>query len=202
MNHPADTSRSPLAEIWFAPRTTVRWVVRHDPNYLVIPLAVVAGVAGGVWNAVGLGLGPGGTFLLASAAGLMGGAWGVASLYLTGWALRVTGRWLGGQATPEEMRAAIAWGGVPAATALVLFVPALAADTLLSGGAQLAALASIGVAQMVLGVWSLVTLTAAIAEVQRFSAMRAFVNLALPGVLFGGIFLAIALVLGLLFILV
>jgi hypothetical protein len=51
---------------------------------------------------------------------------GIIHLDIGGAILRWTGSWFGGQASSEEVRAAIAWSSVPRIWALLLLIPELA----------------------------------------------------------------------------
>lgn len=96
-------------------------------------------------------------------------------------------------ASSQEARAAIAWGQLPSACSLVLWVPLL----LLIGNemftTEMAAteedlvvafvLMGIGLVQVVLGIWQIVLLTKCLAEVHQFSAWKGLGALILAGLL-------------------
>jgi hypothetical protein len=103
----------------------------------------------------------------------------------------MTGRWIGGEAEPDPIRTALAWGNLPNVAGLLLWLPALAlfgremfteATPALEAQPWLAVLyLPLGMAWFVLGLWSLVLLLKGIGEVQGFTAWKALGNLLLAG---------------------
>lgn len=115
-------SMNPWVSIWTKPRGTIRWIVETDPTRHVVLLAVVGGIANSLSNFELMNLGdflPLPFMLIFSiVAGTIGG---LLYLYIAGAILRWTGSWFGGEATSEEVRAAIAWSSVPAIWGLILW---------------------------------------------------------------------------------
>jgi len=192
----------PWLSMWTRPRATVRRLVQTRPEHAVLLLAALGGVAQVLdrasWRNLGDHYGPGAIFLAAVVAGPIGG---VITLYLFGWLISVTGRWLGGEAPPSHVRTAMAWGNLPNVAGLLLWLPALALigqEMFTSLTPQLDAqpvlallLLPLGLAWMALAIWSLVLLLHGLGEVQGFSAWRAL----------GNVLLAVVLVLAPLFVL-
>lgn len=122
---------------------------------------------------------------------LVGPLGGVLKVYVSAALLHLTGRWLRGGASSEQLRTAVAWGGVPVLVSLALWLPLLLlvggemfSDTtprLQAGGLPTTIFFVILAAQVVLGIWSFVLSIKAVAEAQDFSAWRALANFVLAG---------------------
>jgi len=197
----SELTLNPWTSIWTRPRATIRQIVDTDPKYMVIPLAILGGIVQAFDNASTRNLGDelplGGIIVAALIGGPIGG---LISLYLAGWLVRVTGGWLSGKADAKKVRAAIAWGQVPAIATLPLiglqialfgiemfteFTPELDAND-----QMLYVLLATGVVEMILGIWAIVAVIKCVAEVHEFSAWRSL----------GAMFLAFLLLLGVLLI--
>ena len=170
---------NPWLALWTHPRQVIREIVDHRPQYLVLPLAIAAG-AFEVLNQVlfrraAAGV-PGPLILIAALA--LGGLLGSIGLYVFGWLYRWVGSWLGGQGSAEQMRAAIAWAGVPSLVGGVLGLLAGAAG--IRQGLGIGVLVIVG---LILGVWKLVISCQMLGEVHRFSAWKGFGTLSIPGAL-------------------
>jgi hypothetical protein len=182
---------NPWTSIWFRPRATIRQIVDTDPKYMVIPLAMAVGAVRSLQRVTttemldGMSLTT--AILIMSGVGLVLGPIG---LYGWGWLVRWTGGWLGGGvATPEEARAALAWGHLPT----VALIPIFLANLLLFGtdaGGQLilevenTLFAAMRALIFCVFVWTTVSLTKCVAEVHRFSAWRGFFTVLVSQVLF------------------
>lgn len=130
-------------------------------------------------------------------------------LYLGAWVLRWVGvTFFGGVATAPQVRAAVAWGGVPGLTTnLLLWLPMLVLrgnEAFTSYSTQpddsapmLAMTIALGIILLVGGVWTVVAMTKCVGEVQGFSAWRAMGSMLLMAgvflvLIFGLVLLAIA----------
>ncbi len=122
------------------------------------------------------------------------GIWGL-HYRMYDWVLRWSGRLLGGHAGPRELRAAIAWSGVPYIASMVLWIPELLlfGDELFTTatprldaapGLQAVLLGFVAV-EVLATAWAFVVFLKCLGEVQGFSAWRALLNLLLPGLLIG-----------------
>jgi hypothetical protein len=111
-------------------------------------------------------------------------------LYLFTALLKYTGRWLDGDATTDELRAAYAWSSVPLIWGLLLWIPlgVLLGDHLFRATAELLQSLSMVSAIIILvliaikgitDIWGVFTLIKCIAEVQDFSAWKALGNILL-----------------------
>ena len=174
----------PLKTIWKRPRTTLRWILKTDPTYLVTPLACAWGFnqalnrmaakhLGDVWSTPAL-LG------IAIVAGPLGGLF---VLYVFGWIFSWSGRALGGKGNPQDVRAAIAWGQSPALAMLAVHAVQIAAvgheqftratpKLQASPGLQAFYAATMGV-DLVLLWWMVALVLRCVGEAHRFSAWRA-----------------------------
>lgn len=189
----SDAPYQPFATIWLHPRRTVRQIVARDPQYLVIPLACLAGVGRVLDRASMRSMGDDApTVAILAIAVVAGPLTGIIGLFIGSALIGFTGKWLGGKAPGEHIRTALAWGYVPSIAALVLWIPQL----VLFGGdmfttemprleAQpylLAPLLGIAALEITLGVWGFILVCNTLAEVQRFrSAWRGLLNLILAG---------------------
>lgn len=172
--------------IWTKPRKTVRYLLDTDPRYMVLFLAALTGVSQVLDRASFGSLGdtvPLSTILLAAL--LLGPVSGIVALYVGGALIAWTGRWIGGAASAEHIRTAIAWASVPIAASLLLWVVDLSVigesmftTSLVEGGAagwmMISALGAV-----VLGIWSLVLLFKGVGEAQGFSAWKGLGNVLL-----------------------
>ncbi|HEM46828.1 MAG TPA: YIP1 family protein [Alphaproteobacteria bacterium] len=197
----------PWLAMWTKPRATIREIVRTDASYGVLPLAALGGVAQVLDRASARNLGDEyatGAILLVAA--LAGPVAGIAGIYIGAWLLRLTDGWLGGEAPSAHLRTALAWGNLPTAAGLLLWVPALAlvggemftaATPQLDGQPLLALfLLPIGLAWIALAIWSLVLVVLGVAEVQGFSGWRALGNLLLAALLFAAPFVLLGILVG------
>lgn len=189
------TARSPWLTIWTSPRVTIRRIIVADPTHQVRRLAALNGVAEALGRAAGQSLGDRISLLvLLLLCAVLGSLAGIVALYVFSALLRWTGRWLGGQAEPDEVRAAVAWGWAPSIFALLLWIPQLAlyGDTLFGsgdlGGAELQDLPlpflALSIAQGLTGPWGSILLIACLSEVQRFSVWRSLLSWLLVVLLF------------------
>jgi Yip1 domain len=188
------SAENPFLTIWTRPRATIRGIVDTNPFLHVIPLALVRGIVQTIDRAVqqnaGVALSLPTILALAVFLGPLGGLIG---LFVGGWFTRTSGRWLGGSATPEQVRAAIAWSSVPdLATIPILMIQiglfgremfTLQKPTIWSDPLHGAILVVSGLLEAVLGIWSFVILLKCVGEVQGFSAWRALGSFILIGVI-------------------
>jgi len=112
---------------------------------------------------------------------LFGPIAGIIYVHIAARVVRMTGGWIGGRATVEETRAALAWGWVPN-----IFANALVAGSLLAFGPNFfqpepgapvdpTSALMVGIA-LSLNVWSFIVTLKCLGEVHRFSALAAFAS--------------------------
>jgi Yip1 domain len=202
---PAVAIGIPWITVWTSPRATIRRIVDVEPRYHVVFLATLGGALSGLESAwsrpptaaiPGIGSWP----MLVVAFVVLGGILGVIGLYINGALLKWSGAFLGGSANQVEVRAALAWGQVPAIVAMGIGIISI----LLGAGTPLTALAQGSISEpsagtvlfhAVLGLWSFVITLKCLGEVHRFSAWRAMgamaiVLLAAAVVALGVVFIA------------
>ena len=167
---------NPWKEVWLHPRNTIKAILKYDPKYMVLPLAALAGIANNALDFESMDAIVGGSSFIGSA--FVAALLGIVSLYISGFLLRLTGRWINGKANSLKLRAAIAWAGVPVVTSLLLFIPLFFALNSESFGI----LSVSSIAFMILGVWSLVLQVGMISEIQKFSIWKAILNIILAGI--------------------
>ena len=189
---------SPWATIWTRPRSTIRTLIDTTPTRGVLLLAALSGVGNTMGQTLskntGESLTPGVILALAASAGPIAGILG---FYFFGWLFGATGRWLGGRATTQEVRAAIAWGTVPNLPTL-----ALMSAMFLAFGQDFFRRAAVGApnpillaylaCSLVFGIWTFFVSLNCIGEVQQFSSMKAFGSTILAML----VFIAVLIVLG------
>lgn len=173
--------------IWVRPRATISQVVAQNPNRHLWLLASIYGFQG-LLNAFQ-------SFLLGNSFGLIpifllaivfSPLWGYASFAVWSWLVMWTGRLFKGAGKFEEIRAAYAWSCVPMIVNIPLWIilAALFGSSLFAnyGGAGsmgtglVALLYLIILIRMTVAIWSIVIYLNALAEVQRFSILRAIGN--------------------------
>lgn len=188
---------NPFKTVWTSPRDTIRNVVAQNPELYVTLLACLVGVGKTLDRASMRNLGdrlPTPAILIVAC--LVGPLSGILTLWISSHLVRWTGRWIGGTAPREHIKAAIAWGSVPAVFALVFWIPELlivgsemfTSETPLIDAEvwRLVTMLGLAFAQLVCGVWSLVLICNTIAEVQSYrSAWRGFGNILLAGCVVG-----------------
>jgi hypothetical protein len=185
---------NPWVSIWTRPRATIQQIVDVNPQRYIWALAAVSGVADALNQAsersAGDELGLPLILLIVVAAGSIGG---IVSLYLFGALFRWTGGWMGGKASAENLRAAIAWSSVPVICSLVLWIPSFAifgqelftteTPNIDVNPSLLFVLFGYGAIEMIIGVWAFVVLLKCIGQVQGFSAWKALGNTLLVGLI-------------------
>jgi len=112
-----------VAAILIRPRQTIRAIVDRDPARYVILLAWLSGVASGLGSITVKAGRP--ELPLAFYIGMalyLGPLIGFVHTYAGGALAHMTGSWLGGMATFAECRAALAWGAMPLACTVPLWL--------------------------------------------------------------------------------
>jgi len=181
---------NPWFSMWTRPRATIQQIVAADPQRLVILLSILIGIIQVLDRASSRSLGDRLPLSAILATALVAGPIsGVIGLYLYAWVVHATGRALAGTGSRPNIRAALAWGNVPALWASLSWIPALAVlqiemfttetPRIESSLFHLLMLFGVGVAQFVGGVWSMFAICKALGQVQGFSAWKALGNVVL-----------------------
>lgn len=181
------TAPAPWIAMWYAPRAAMRRVLDGGGRW-AWPLAALLGISQSLDQAANHDLGSrhGLPAILAGSA-LCGAVAGPAFVVVAAALLRWTGSWLGGRATASDVRAALTWGQIPAASATPLWIPIVVAGGVevfrarpdVPDAAASATILACGLAMAVAALWGVATSVACLAEAQRFSAWRALGSVAL-----------------------
>lgn len=186
-------SPNPFKTIWLAPRQTVRRIVDFNPALYVVALIAIVGINKSLDRASGKYMGDKLPFpAILAAALLIGPLGGFFSMWVYSHLIRLSGRLLGGIASREQIKAAMAWATVPTLVVTVLWIPKLLLfgdelfrrETPRMDESTWAIGALIGFAgvELVLGVWTVVLMCNTVAEVQGYrSAWRGLGNMTLAG---------------------
>ena len=183
---------NPWTAIWMRPRATIQEIVATNPDKHVLALAGIAGVAQALDRASTQNAGDRmGVGTILAVALLAGPLLGIIGLYLWGLLTRWTGRWIGGQASARDIRAATAWSSVPVVLASVLWVPMLllvGRDLFTSETPRMDANPMVALwilllfaIQFVAAIWSIIVFCKCLGQVQGFSAWRGLGNSVLAG---------------------
>ena len=181
---------NPWRSIWTEPRATIQRIVDSNPEAWVLSLAAIGGFSQVLDRAsqrnAGDKLDVLTIFLIAAAAGPVGG---IVSLYVGGALIGWTGKWLGGRAPRQNIRAAIGWSNVPLVWSLALWVPELAlfgkelftsATPRLDESLPLTfTLVAFAVVEVAIAIWAIVVFLKCVGQVQGFSAWKALANVLL-----------------------
>lgn len=190
--------------MFLRPRQTIAAIVEDERYGPVMALAAVGGVFDALVRAADTkpDLAPAVACVLAVIVGSLGG---VVMLYLSGWLVGVCGRWFGGRASGDQLRAALAWGRVPSIAAGLVFLAKQIGfgwggeAAVLEEGTQLGALwtlLGLNALMLAFALWSLVSTVVAVSEVQRISAARTVGSFLLAGLLFAAFVFALVIVVG------
>lgn len=179
-SHPQ--SLSPLFSIWVKPRETIRNIVETNPTKYVILLTMLAGVGQALDRASSENMGDPLVAILAICV-ILGPVGGIISLYIGGVLYRWSGSWLGGQASSEEVRAAIAWSSVPTVFVMPLWIPELlifgkelftsSTPRMDANPLLIAVLLGFVIIEIGAEIWAFVLLLKSLGEVHQFSAWKA-----------------------------
>ena len=176
-----ERSLNPWLSMWTRPRATIQSIIERDPERSVILLAAPSGISQALDKASTKDAGdtyPLGAVLMFS---IMGGVIsGIITLYIGGFLLKHTGRWLGGNGSGVNVRAAIAWSSVPVAWGLLIWIPELVifGEGLFTSSAESIAANqtlyfSFLAVEFAIAIWALVLMFKSLGQVHGFSAWRA-----------------------------
>ena len=196
---------NPLLTIWFSPRETIKTVLLKDTHNYIYLFVVTAGILNILANASDKNLGEKASMqVIFLSAILAGPVLMYISIVVWSWLLSVTGKWLGGIAHTHELRVANFWGCVPSAVELLIYLVIIAlagkelfvADADIFGDNYFMASLVMGLfgAYLVATGWRIVLTVALIAEVQKFSILRALGNIFLSVAVFVVPFLVILII--------
>ena len=187
---------NPWISIWTKPRQTISHIVQQNPNRSLWALAFIYGFCSlmNMFQSMVLGnsLGLLGILVLVL---VLAPLWGYVNFTVWSWVVHVVGKWFKGQGRFTEVRAAYAWSSVPLAINIPLWLLMVVLfghqlflnypDAQLMPNSIVVFLFALLIARMVLAVWSLVIYLNALAEVQKYSILRAIFNLLVAAVILG-----------------
>lgn len=184
-------SVNPWIGMWVRPRETIRAILSYNKSYLLmllywiygLPLLLQFAQNFSLGDQYSLGMILGGSAVLAILFGFIG-------INLGAWLFKVTGRWIGGAGSFQDVRAAVAWSSVPNVISIAIWLTQLAmfGNKVFSImffsmpliGMELTVTYICSIISVVIMIWGLVILLKAIGEAQQFSAWKALLNVFLP----------------------
>ena len=190
------SGRGAWVSIWVHPRETIRRIVTENKKRSLWLLASIYGFSSllSCFQSFSLGsvVGAVSIFILAL---IFAPIWGYIAFAFWSFVVSWTGKWFKGVADFQSVRAAYAWSCVPLAVSdliwvmmLVLFGASLfmapPSGQIFPQG-QTVVLLTLLFGKVILSIWSLVIYVNALAEVQKFSILRAIGNIVIAGILVG-----------------
>jgi len=189
-----EMEQNPWISIWVKPRATIARLVEDNPNRSLWLLAAIYGFCSlmNLFQSAALGnaMGSVGVLILAI---ILSPFWGYISFTIWSWFVSWVGKWFKGQAPFTHIRSAYAWSCVPITLNIPLWLLMVILfghqlflnfpDAHLLKDSQVLLLFLILIAKVILAVWSLVIYLNALAEVQKFSVLRAILNVIVAGVI-------------------
>lgn len=189
-------ARNPLVSIWLEPRETLRFILSTDEGLFVHTLAILAAITATLSQVAGKGLGdmfalP--VILLFAVCGSL--ILGPLQLYLLSAMVTFTGSFFGGRGRFGEVRAALAWGGLPMVVSLLLlWIPCLLIfghDMFISNYSAIAARPAMATLAMIaivlhggLILWTLYITIATVSEAHQVSLLAGAFTLGLAWLIF------------------
>lgn len=186
------TNTQAIRNIWFAPREVFRYLRTSENNQYVIALLILAGISRAFDRAVMQDMGDRLELTEITLICILGGGiFGWMYIYLYGYLLRWTGKWI--HATPVDIQTIVrmlSFASIPSIAALVLLIPQIAIyghevfkaeGDLLTGGIlnNLIFYSSV-IIETGLGIWTLILTVVGISETHEFGIGKAILNLLLP----------------------
>jgi hypothetical protein len=187
---------NPWLTIWRHPRATIARIVAENPNRSLWLLAGIYGFCAlmNLFQSMALGsaLSTLGILILAI---ILAPFYGYISFSIWSWFVTWVGKWFKGHGSFTTIRSAYAWSCVPIVLNIPLWVLMVIIfghqlflnfpDAHLLPSSQVLLLFIILIAKVVLAIWSLVIYLNALAEVQKYSVLRAILNVVVAGVILG-----------------
>ncbi|GIK98767.1 MAG: YIP1 family protein [Alphaproteobacteria bacterium] len=190
----------PWLTIFTRPRATMRAIIASDPERYVVLIACLSGVLSAIDRASDRTLGDQMAWpWILLAAAILGSIFGYLWLLIYGGLVRWTGEWLGGAASSEDVRAAIAWPNVALVPAALFYVAEITffGDELFTSDEPSIGFVWLSLVHMGVGVpmaiWWVVLLAKCVGEVQQFSAWKGLGNLVIALLMAISPFITIAL---------
>ena len=185
---------NPWFKIWVNPRITIQKIVDHNSNYRLGILCAIYGFVSLLGISQSFSLGDRLNFILIIVLSIILSAiWGYIVLSISSFFMYFTGKWFKGTAKFSELRAAAAWSNVPMTINVILWIVLL---ILYKGSIfnqfnkaiqfttiNTSILFSFTIAQLILSIWSLVIYISCITQLQKFSVLRAVLNIIVASII-------------------
>lgn len=190
-----DTSvKNPWRNIWINPKETIRQIVSTNPKFRLywlyfiygLPMAFSFSQSYSLINAIPLW-----TILIAAL--IVAPFIGAAGVTIASWLIQWTGRWIGGKANFQNIRAAFAWAQVPNILSILMWIVLLicfggnvfskAFSEMQFVGSAAGVVFVVFLVQTIAMIWGLVILCHTLGEVQGFSAWKGLLNVVIPFVI-------------------
>ena len=188
------SEKSPWTSMLLDPKNTIRQIVDTNPHEKVLFLTVLGGFGQILSNASARGLGEFVPFhLIIFMCLIFGPISGLVSLHLGGLIMHWISHKLGGIASRDEIKAAIAWAWVPIVILLPLWIvkiiffrhelflsntPIIDSQPILS-----TLFGFFTFIDLIISIWSLLILYVTLSEVNKFSTWRGFGTVVLSGLI-------------------
>jgi len=186
------TDREIFMDIWTKPRRVFKFIHKNEYDKHIIKLLILAGITNAFDNISSKSWGDEMSLLgIVALAIIVGGLIGWISYYIYASLISWTGRWLKGTQDTKALIRIFAYSMFPSICGLSLLAIQLlyfkddiffSDDFIIDNLNSLDGIVfwGLGIAQLVLGIWSLVLLTIGISEIQKFPIWKAIINLILP----------------------
>jgi hypothetical protein len=172
---------NPWKLAWFHPKRAIQAVVEKNPKKGFFWLASLYALQYTLFN-IGFSMKSPAVTLLVIAI-IIAPVLGILWFYAFGWLLHLSGKWLKGGATQENLRASIAWSKVPVLINYVLWLVLVIANGSLFFDYS-PFLSFCNVLMILISLWTFVLLVGMVAQVQGFSIGRALGNCLLATLIF------------------
>lgn len=163
---------NPWTNLWIHPKKTIRHLIDTAPQKNIRWLAFINGLLMGIpwlmtsWERIGE---KGGSLrlLLSLVVLVLGGLLSLAYLYLGGWLFRLTGSWLSGKGSFNDVKCAIGWVNWPSIIAALFGIFSFLSFS------NVWLQSAFGLVNVILAVWTLIIFCNVVGEAHRFSAWKA-----------------------------
>lgn len=188
---------NPWFSMWTRPRDTIQQIIdSDDPENMVLLLAAVGGISSSLNSSASNYVGD--QFSLVSiivGAFFIGPIAGVIGLYISGFLVSWTGKWIGGEATSENIRVALAWAQIPIVWTVGIWIPEILifgqelftthdeSSLIITAPYSFLAIGFF-IIKVTASFWAFILLLKSVGQVQGFSAWKALWNLMIPGLIF------------------
>ncbi|MCT4620388.1 MAG: YIP1 family protein [Marinisporobacter sp.] len=182
---------SQIFRICIYPKEIIRQIIDENPNKLVLLFAIIKGIFDALSRGAKNNVGDTASLpMIFLGAIIIGTLFGIITLYIISYLVKLTGEFFNGKAELKEIRTAIAWGPMPYILfSIVFLIPEIlifGIDMYRSNGVDISSNFGASIFNMIyfilsicVSIWSIVTVSFCISEVQKISIWRGFVNILL-----------------------